>query len=108
MNDNNKPFELNELINFQDKAIVSSTLLKKKTGTITLFAFAEGQALSEHTAPFDALVQILDGQMEITIGGDPQVVKAGQGIILPANIPHALRAVENAKMLLTMIKSDNE
>lgn len=100
------PTDLNELLAYQEDAIVSSTLIKKEKGTVTLFAFAKGQALSEHTAPFQAFVQIVDGQMKITIGGEPHVVKKGQSIILPANIPHALTALDNTKMLLTMIRSD--
>ncbi len=105
MTDFNKPFDLIKLISFQDNAIVSSTLLKKKTGTITLFAFDAKQALSEHTAPYEALVQILDGRMKISINGQMQDTQAGDAIILPANIPHALLATEPTKMLLTMIES---
>ncbi|MCF7824666.1 MAG: cupin domain-containing protein [Candidatus Marinimicrobia bacterium] len=100
-----EPTALLDLVQYQQEAIVSSTIIKRKEGSVTLFAFAEGQALSEHTAPFDALVQILDGQMEITVGDNLHLVFAGQGIILPATIPHALKAIADAKMLLTMIRS---
>ena len=93
------------LVEYQDGAVVSRTLLKRAGGTITLFAFDEGQALSEHTAPFDALVHVLDGRASITIGGAAHDVAAGQIIRLPANVPHALSAVERFKMLLIMIRA---
>jgi len=96
---------LASLIEYQENAVVSSELLRKPTGTLTLFAFDKGQGLSEHSAPFDALVQILEGEMEIIISGQPYPVKAGEFIIMPANDPHALKAGTRAKMLLTMIKS---
>ena len=92
-------------VEYQADAVVSKTLIKKDTGTVTLFAFDKGQGLSEHTAPFDALVCILDGQAEITIDGKLIKVKNDQIIIMPANKPHALKAVERFKMLLVMIKS---
>jgi len=92
-------------VNYQGGSVVSRTLIKKETGTVTLFAFSKGQALSEHTAPFDAMVHILDGKSEITISGKSQIVESGQMIILPANKPHALSAIENFKMLLIMIRS---
>ena len=104
----NKTTSLATLGQYQEDAIVSSTLIKKKAGTVTLFAFAKDQALSEHTAPFDALVQIIEGQMEISIGADAHQVSGGEIIILPANIPHALRAAADTKMLLTMIKSESD
>ena len=85
-------------------AVVSKTILDKKTGTLTLFAFGKGQGLSEHTAPFDATVQILDGVAELTVGGAPNLVKAGQLFIMPANVPHSVRAIERFKMLLIMIR----
>lgn len=85
-------------------AVVSKTLLDKKTGTLTLFAFDKGQGLSEHMAPFDATVQILDGAAELTVGGMPNQVKAGDLFIMPANVPHSVRAVERFKMLLIMIR----
>jgi quercetin dioxygenase-like cupin family protein len=105
MNQGTKPEIIKDLVNYQDESIVSRTLIKKETGTITLFAFSKGQALSEHTAPFDAMVYILDGKAEITISGNPNTLESGQMIIMPANKPHALRAIENFKMLLIMIRS---
>ncbi len=97
--------DLAELLAYQKDAVVSKTIIDKKTGTVTLFAFDQGQGLSEHTAPFDAMVQVLDGEVEIRISGNPHRVKAGQIIIMPANEPHALKAVAQFKMLLTMIRS---
>ncbi|AMK11218.1 cupin domain-containing protein [Pseudodesulfovibrio indicus] len=91
-------------IQYADDSVVSQTLLNKDTGTITLFAFDEGQGLSEHTAPFDAVVHILDGQAQITIGGESHIAGKGEMIIMPANIPHALHAEQKFKMLLTMIR----
>ena len=85
-------------------AVVSKTLIKKDTGTVTLFAFEAGQGLSEHTAPFDALAQILDGEACITIGGEARTVASGEMIIMPANVPHALQAERAFKMLLVMIR----
>jgi len=96
---------LNELIEYQEGSVVSRTLLNKETGTLTLFAFDKGQGLSEHTAPFDALVSLLDGEAEIIISGKPFSLKQGEMIIMPANEPHALKAVKQFKMILTMIKS---
>ena len=93
------------LVSYQDNSVVSKTLIKKDTGTVTLFAFGKDQGLSEHTAPFDAMVHILDGQAEITISGNPFIVKSGEMIIMPANEPHALKAIEAFKMMLVMIKS---
>lgn len=96
---------LNELVSYQDDAVVSKTLLDHKgVGTITLFSFAAGQGLSEHTAPFDAVVEIVDGEAEVTIDGVAQIVLAGQLIIMPANHPHSLQAVQPFKMLLVMIR----
>jgi len=92
-------------IKYQPGSIVSREILKREFGTITLFAFDAGQGLSEHTAPFDALVSILDGAAVITIAGTPHLVREGQIIILPANKPHALRADNKFKMMLVMIKS---
>jgi len=85
--------------------VVSKTLIDKKTGTVTLFAFAQGQGLSEHTAPFDALVQVLDGEAEIRISGTSFDLKPGEIIVMPANEPHALKAIKQFKMMLTMIRS---
>ena len=99
------PTELTELVGYQKDAVVSKTIIEKKTGTVTLFAFDQGQGLSEHTAPFDAMVQVLDGEVEIRIAGTPHRVTTGQVIIMPANEPHALKAVSPFKMLLTMIRS---
>ncbi|HQU71520.1 MAG TPA: cupin domain-containing protein [Calditrichia bacterium] len=93
------------LIDYQDGAVVSRTIIGRKTGTVTLFAFSAGQGLSEHTAPFDALVHLLEGEAEITIAGALQHVKAGDVIILPANVPHALQSGVPFKMMLIMIKS---
>jgi quercetin dioxygenase-like cupin family protein len=100
------PFNLNENVQYADGSVVSQTLLKKTTGNITLFAFDAGQGLSEHTAPFDAVVYILDGQAIITIGGKENTVSSGQMLIMPANVSHALHAEERFKMLLVMIRGE--
>lgn len=92
------------MIQYQTDAVVSRIIIKKKTGSVTLFAFDEGQELSEHTTPFDALAHVIDGQAEITISGTPNKVAAGEMIVMPAGEPHALKAVKKFKMLLTMIK----
>ena len=97
--------KLISLVEYQQGSIVSRTITDKKAGTITLFAFAAGQGLSEHTAPYDALVYILDGEADITISGKPIRLNAGGMTIMPANEPHALSAVKNFKMLLVMIRS---
>jgi quercetin dioxygenase-like cupin family protein len=94
-----------EYVNYQDGAVVSREILKRPTGTVTLFAFAQGEGLSEHTAPFDALVQVLEGHAEIMVSGQPHPVRGGEMILLPAGQPHALKAVKRFKMLLTMIRS---
>lgn len=96
---------LAELVAYQPGAVVSRTLVKRPTGTVTLFAFDAGQELSEHTAPFEALVEVLDGEAEIIIAGRPIRVRAGYTVLMPANQPHALRAAARFKMLLTMIRS---
>lgn len=101
----NGPSILADLVAYQDGSVVSKTLIDKKTGTVTLFAFAQGQGLSEHTAPFDAMVCVLDGTADISIAGKPFRVGTGQMVIMPANIPHALKATEPFKMMLTMIRS---
>ncbi len=93
------------LAEYQTGAVVSRQITKAEGGNVTLFAFDEGQELSEHTAPFDALVHVLDGEVEIRISGKPSLLKAGEAIIMPANEPHALKAVKKFKMLLTMIKA---
>ena len=100
-----KVLRLLDLIDYQDGAVVSREIISKKTGTVTLFAFDKGQGLSEHTAPFDALVCILDGEADITISGKTLRLKAGEMVIMPANQPHALKAVARFKMILTMIRS---
>jgi len=97
--------KLIDLAKYQKGSIVSNTLINKKTGTVTFFAFDKGQGLSEHTAPFDALVCLMDGEAEIRISGKPFSLKKGEMIMLPANKPHALKAIKNFKMLLIMIKS---
>jgi quercetin dioxygenase-like cupin family protein len=97
--------KLDTLVDYQDGSIVSRTIIGKKTGTLTLFAFWRGQALSEHTAPYDALVYIIDGEAEVSISGKPHSVKENEMIIMPANEPHALKAITNFKMLLVMIKA---
>jgi quercetin dioxygenase-like cupin family protein len=99
------PHTVAELIDYQADAVVSREVRKAKTGTVTLFAFDEGQGLSEHTAPFDALIHVLDGEAEITISGKTHRVHAGEIIIMPANKPHALKAVRRFKMMLVMIRS---
>ncbi len=96
---------LTDIVDYQDDSVVSKTLIKKETGTVTLFAFDQGQGLSEHTAPFDALVCVLDGQVKIIISGNPYILKKGEMIILPVNEPHSLKAVTKFKMMLTMIRS---
>jgi len=94
-----------EMIEYQTDSVVSKTLINKPSGTVTLFAFDAGQGLSEHTAPFDAMVYILDGVTEITISGAAYTVKSGEMIIMPAHEPHALHAIDHFKMMLIMIKS---
>lgn len=101
----NVPHRLVDLVAYQKGSVVSKTLMDRKTGTVTLFAFDKGQALSEHTAPFDAMVCVLDGTAEISIAGAAALVKAGEMLIMPADVPHALKAVEPFKMMLTMIRS---
>jgi len=94
-----------ELVNYQDGAVVSREIVRKPTGNVTLFAFDEGQGLSEHTAPFDALVQIVEGEAEIMIAGNPHQLRGGEMILMPAGQPHALKALTRFKMILTMIRS---
>jgi quercetin dioxygenase-like cupin family protein len=96
---------LTDLIDYQEGAVVSRTIIDKKTGTVTLFAFDKDQGLSEHIAPYDALVYILDGEADVVISGKPVRLKKGEVTLMPANEPHALKAVARFKMLLTMIKS---
>jgi quercetin dioxygenase-like cupin family protein len=96
---------LSDLVNYQEGAVVSRTLVNRATGTLTLFAFDEGQGLSEHTAPFDALAHLLEGEAEIAVSGKPLQVTAGEAVLMPANQPHSLKALSRFKMLLTMIRS---
>lgn len=96
--------KLANAINVQDKSIVSRQIIKKPNGNVTLFAFDEDESLTEHTSPYEALVQIVEGRMNITIGGSPYNVEEGEIILLPPNIPHGLVALEKTKMLLIMIK----
>ena len=98
-------FVCTQSISYADGSVVSKTIVKKPAGNISLFAFDKGEGLAEHSSPHDALVQLLDGKAEISIGGSPFNLEAGQSIILPANIPHALKATERFKMMLTMIKN---
>jgi quercetin dioxygenase-like cupin family protein len=95
---------LAELVDYQDGSVVSRTVIDKDSGTITLFAFAQGEGLSEHTTPYDALVQVLDGEAAITVSGEEYQVGAGKMLIMPADEPHALRAEQPFKMMLVMIR----
>lgn len=99
-----KPLDMARLVEYQAGSVVSRAVIQKEKGTVTLFAFDEGQGLSEHTAPFDALVCILDGRAEVVISGNPHVVKQGEMIIMPAGEPHALKAMGRFKMMLVMIR----
>ncbi len=99
-----KVLNLEEMVEYSSGGVISKQVLKNQSGNITLFSFDKGQGLTEHTAPFDAVVQVLDGEAQITIGGNPNLVKKGESIIMPANVSHALQAVERFKMLLTMVK----
>jgi quercetin dioxygenase-like cupin family protein len=94
-----------ELVNYQDGAVVSREIIKKPTGSVTIFAFDEGQGLSEHTAPFDALAQVVEGEAEIVISAQPHRLQGGEMILMPAGQPHALKALKRFKMILTMIRS---
>lgn len=96
---------LDSQIEYQSNAVVSKTIIKKSNGTVTLFSFDEGEGLSEHTAPFDAMVYVYDGKAEVIISGNPNIVSSGEVIIMPANEPHALKAISRFKMMLIMIKS---
>ena len=98
--------DIKEEVKYADGSVVSHTVIQKKTGTVTLFAFDKGQGLSEHSAPFDALVQIVDGEALVTIGGEEHRVKQGEYLIMPANVPHSLKAPDKFKMLLIMIKGE--
>jgi len=94
-----------DLVNYQDGSVVSRTILKRSTGTVTLFAFDEGQGLSEHTAAFDAIVHVLEGEADITVSGKAMRTTTGEAVLLPAHKPHALKALSRFKMVLTMIRS---
>ncbi|MHC4553489.1 MAG: cupin domain-containing protein [Planctomycetota bacterium] len=100
-----RPAALEQLIGYADDSVVSKTLLNKPDGTLTLFAFDAGQCLSEHTSPYDAVIQVVDGAGVVTIDGTDHTVNTGELIIMPANIPHAVTAEQKFKMLLTMIRS---
>jgi quercetin dioxygenase-like cupin family protein len=100
-----QPARIADLVAYQDGAVVSREVLRKNTGTVTVFAFDEGQGLSEHTAPFDALAQTIEGELEIVISGVPLRLKDGEMVVMPAHEPHSLKAIAKSKMLLTMIRS---
>ena len=97
--------ELQDLVGYQDDAIVSKTLIKGETGSVTVFAFDRGQELSEHTVPFDALVYVFDGEAEIRISAATHRVRAGEAIVMPSNQPHAVKALRRFKMMLSMVKA---
>jgi quercetin dioxygenase-like cupin family protein len=100
-----KTIKIEDLLDYQEGAVVSREIIRKDTGTVTIFAFDQGEGLSEHAAPFDAMVQVIDGKAEITISGKENILEKGDMIIMPANDPHALHALEKYKMILTMIRS---
>ncbi len=100
-----KATNLINLINYQEGSVVSRTLIEKQTGTVTLFAFDQGQGLSEHTTPFDAMACVLDGKVEVTVSDNSIILENGEIVIMPANKPHTLKAIEKFKMMLIMIKS---
>ncbi|MDH7603478.1 MAG: cupin domain-containing protein [Melioribacter sp.] len=104
MSDNIKHENINDAIEYQNNAIVSKQIIKKSNGNITLFAFDKDESLSEHTSPYEAFVYVVEGEMEITIGGNPYNLKSGEFIIMPSNIPHGLKSIIQSKMLLVMIK----
>jgi quercetin dioxygenase-like cupin family protein len=99
-----EPFKLKDLINFQEGSVVSREIVREKTGTVTLFAFDQGQGLSEHTAPFDATILCLDGNLEATVDGKSMIVSEGEMLIMPAHKPHSIKAIDPFKMLLIMIR----
>jgi quercetin dioxygenase-like cupin family protein len=98
------PIRLAELLDYAPGAVVSRTLVKSKAGTLTVFAFDQGEELSEHTTPFDAHVQVLEGRAELVIGGESVLPKAGETVLMPADVPHAVKAIERFKMLLILIR----
>ncbi|MDW5563589.1 MAG: cupin domain-containing protein [Methanomassiliicoccus sp.] len=99
-----KVFLLKDLISYQEGTVASRMIVNKKAGTITVFSFDEGEGLSEHTAPYDAVLTVVEGESEVWVGGQVHQVKEGETIVLPANVPHALKAVRRFKMVLTMIR----
>ncbi len=99
-----RAFELDQMVDYAEASTVSRIIAKNSAGNVTLFAFDEGQGLSEHSTPFEALVQVIDGEVELTIGGESVVAKSGEVVLMPANVPHAVSAVSRFKMLLTMLK----
>ncbi len=102
---NSEIMQLSSLVEYQTGSVVSRTLIKKEKGTLTLFAFDKGESLSEHTAPFDAFVYIVDGEAHITIEDESYHLTTGEALVLPANLPHSVKATKRFKMLLTMIRS---
>jgi len=104
MPENPQVLKLKDMVEYQDNSIVSRTVIDRETGTITLFAFDKGQGLSEHTAPFDAMVYVVEGEVEVKISGKPYYLEEGDMIVMPANEPHALKALSKFKMLLVMIR----
>ena len=104
IDESRKVIGMSNAVEYQEGAVVSRTLIKQKSGSVTVFAFDAGQELSEHTVPFDALVHVIDGAVEIRIDNEPHVVKAGESIVMPANHPHAVRALERFKMVLAMVR----
>ena len=102
-----KKFSFGDSIEYADNAIVSKHILKKTTGNVTLFAFSKDEGLSEHTTPFDAIVYIVDGLADVIINGESNKLISGESIVMPANVPHSLLAIENFKMVLVMIRESN-
>ncbi len=102
-----KKFSFSDSIQYAENAVVSKQILKKNNGNVSLFAFAKDEGLSEHTAPFDAIAYIVDGKADVTINGESNILISGESIIMPANIPHALIAIENFKMVLVMIRESS-
>ena len=100
----NQTLALATMVEYAEGSVVSRTILDRKVGTLTIFAFAQGQGLSEHTAPYDATVQVLEGEGEFTVGGQPRTIRAGEALIMPSGIPHSVRAQKPFKMLLIMIR----
>jgi len=103
-----QPLAATAAVAYNEGAVVSRTLVNQAGGTLTLFAFDAGQELSEHTAPFDAVVHVLEGEVTVTLAGQPRRVAAGEMLLMPARVPHALKAVTRFKMLLTMIRADKD